>query len=157
MPQYHPEWALGDPYWVFGGDDNRSQLHFSALLWAMAEAGLHGLVRLLLPGQGAQPQPRLCLLIPRVGPQEELVEGMEMALLVPMPFKEELANWAFPSLDRIYTQSGRLIEEHRLLPKQDLLGAMDDFVDSMRLPGYQMNASTVAKKEEDATAPQADA
>lgn len=120
----------------------------------MTETKTHALVRLLLPGQIAQPQPRLCILIPRVGPAEELVEGLEMALLVPMPFKEELANWAFPSLDRIHTQSGRLIEEHRLLPKPDLLDAMDDFVDSMRLPGYDPAADAV-KKEEDPTQAQA--
>lgn len=53
-----------------------------------------------------------------------------------MPFKEEIANWSFPSLDRIHTVTGKEVTEHRLLPKKDLLHSMDDFVDSMMLPVY---------------------
>ena len=54
-----------------------------------------------------------------------------------MPFKEEVANWSFPSLDRIHTTAGRPVTDHRLLPKAMLLGAMDDFVDGMMLPTYE--------------------
>lgn len=53
-----------------------------------------------------------------------------------MPFKEEIANWSFPSLDRIHTVTGKPVTEHRLLPKKELLHSMDDFVDSMMLPEY---------------------
>lgn len=53
-----------------------------------------------------------------------------------MPFKEEVANWSFPSLQRLHTVTGREVTEHRLLPKPKLLNAMDDFVDSMMLPVY---------------------
>lgn len=53
-----------------------------------------------------------------------------------MPFKEEIANWSFPSLDRIHTVMGKPVTEHRLLPKNELLHSMDDFVDSMMLPEY---------------------
>lgn len=56
-----------------------------------------------------------------------------------MPFKEDVANWSFPSLDRIHTTTGRPVKEHRLLPKQDLLNAMDAFVDAMMLPTYEVD------------------
>lgn len=130
--QYRPELILGDPRWIFGGPDNQSQILFSSLMWAMKEAKKHGLVRLLLPKES---QPRLHLLVPLVG--EDAVDQIrECGLLLGLPFKEEVANWAFPSLDRIQTVSGRAVKEHRLLPKEQLLNAMDDFVDSMMLPVY---------------------
>ena len=130
MLQFRPELILGDPRWVFGGADNESQILFSALLWAMHESQMYALVRLLLPKES---QPRLHLLVPLVGPNA-VDEIAECGLLLGLPFKEEVANWAFPSLDRIHTVSGRPVIEHRLLPKKELLGAMDDFVDAMMLP-----------------------
>lgn len=63
-----------------------------------------------------------------------------------MPFKEELATWSFPSLDRILTTSGRAVTEHRLLPKPKLLDTMDDFVDSMILPVYADDAGEEDQK-----------
>ena len=76
--QYHPEWALNDPFWVFGGHDNQSQLQFSALLWGLRETKMYGLVRLLLP---KSTQPRICLLIPRIG-ENRVEKGLEVGLLV---------------------------------------------------------------------------
>lgn len=71
-----------------------------------------------------------------------------------MPFKEEIANWSFPSLDRIHTVTGKPVTEHRLLPKKDLLHSMDDFVDSMMLPEYANEEEPEVKaenSEDDAT------
>lgn len=78
--QFHPEWALGDPFWVFGGDDSTSQVAFSALLWAMQETKTIAVVRMLLP---KLTQPRVALLIPKVG-EDAVDERMEMGLLVPV-------------------------------------------------------------------------
>jgi ATP-dependent DNA helicase 2 subunit 2 len=109
-------------------------LAFSALLWAMRAKDRYAVIRLVPPSnvQLGQKQPRIGILIPCVG--EDAIEGLEMGLLLPMPFKEELANWSFPSLDRILTVTGVPVTEHRLLPKPDLLDAMDKFADSMMLP-----------------------
>ena len=64
-----------------------------------------------------------------------------------MPFKEEIANWSFPSLDRIHTVNGKPVTEHRLLPKKELLSSMDDFVDSMMLPEYANDEEEVKAEE----------
>jgi ATP-dependent DNA helicase 2 subunit 2 len=76
-----------------------------------------------------------------------------------MPFKEEIANWSFPSLDRIQTVTGKPVTEHRLLPKKDLLHSMDDFVDSMMLPVYAVegDAEEAPAKQEDEAGDKADA
>lgn len=78
--QFHPEWALGDPYWIFGGDDSKSQLSFSALLWALYETKTIAVMRMLLPKIA---QPRIVLLIPKVG-QDAVDDRMEMGVLVPV-------------------------------------------------------------------------
>ena len=82
MLQFHPEWALGDPYWIFGGDDTRSQLAFSGLLWAMHETKTIAVVRMRLT---KITQPRVALLIPKVG-EDAVDDQMEMGVLVPVSF-----------------------------------------------------------------------
>lgn len=73
---------------------------------------------------------------------------MTVDYLLQMPFKEEIANWSFPSLDRIHTVTGKEVTEHRLLPKKELLTSMDEFVDSMMLPEYANEEEEGVKAEE---------
>lgn len=76
--QYHPEWALNDPYWVFGGTENRSQLLFSGLLHALQDSKMLALVRMLQP---KSVQPRVALLMPLLGDASPS-PGLECGLLI---------------------------------------------------------------------------
>jgi len=50
-----------------------------------------------------------------------------------MPFAEDNRNYTFQSLDRLYNRKGVKIEKHVNIPTDDMLEAMDSFVDSMDL------------------------
>jgi len=55
---------------------------------------------------------------------------------VQMPFAEDVRSYRFPPLDQVITVSGKIITEHRNLPKDDLLTAMNNYVDQMDLSGF---------------------
>lgn len=48
-----------------------------------------------------------------------------------MPFAEDEHNFYFPSLDKVKTTSGKVLEEHPLLPTADQCDLMVDLVNSM--------------------------
>jgi ATP-dependent DNA helicase 2 subunit 2 len=50
-----------------------------------------------------------------------------------MPFAEDNRNYTFQSLDLLYNKKGVRIENHPTIPTEDMLEAMDRFVDSMDL------------------------
>lgn len=57
----------------------------------------------------------------------------ECLIDVELPFAEDFRQHKFPPLDKIPTISGKVLTEHRLLPKDDLQQAMSAYVDSMDL------------------------
>jgi len=50
-----------------------------------------------------------------------------------MPFAEDLRNYTFQSLDRLYNKRGQPLEKHGNIPTDEMMEAMDAFVDSMDL------------------------
>jgi ATP-dependent DNA helicase 2 subunit 2 len=50
-----------------------------------------------------------------------------------MPFADDLRKYAFHSLDKLYNKKGAMIEDHPNIPTDEMMTAMDKFVDSMDL------------------------
>lgn len=72
-------------------------------------------------------EPAITLLSPLVEADfEGLIENM-------LPFAEDIRNYRFPPIDKVLTVSGKALTEHRNLPNEDLLQAMNDLVDDMNL------------------------
>ena len=57
-------------------------------------------------------------------------------LEVQLPFAEDVRPHKFAPLDRVVTISGKVLNEHRNLPKPDLADAMSAYVDSMDLSTF---------------------
>ena len=75
-------------------------------------------------------EPLLKLLSPSVEKTYECLIENEL------PFAEDVRSYRFPPLDKVVTVSGKIIRQHRNLPSDDLLDAMNDFVDRMDLSNY---------------------
>lgn len=50
-----------------------------------------------------------------------------------MPFADDLRKYTFHSLDKLYNKKGEMIEHHPNIPTDEMMTAMDKFVDSMDL------------------------
>jgi len=50
-----------------------------------------------------------------------------------MPFADDLRKYTFHSLDKLYNKKGGTIEHHPNIPTDEMMTAMDKFVDSMDL------------------------
>jgi ATP-dependent DNA helicase 2 subunit 2 len=50
-----------------------------------------------------------------------------------MPFAEDHRNYSFQSLDRLFNKRGQQLEKHQNLPTDEMMDAMESFVDSMDL------------------------
>lgn len=50
-----------------------------------------------------------------------------------MPFADDLRKYTFQSLDKFYNRKGETIEHHPNIPTDEMMTAMDKFVDSMDL------------------------
>ena len=74
--------------------------------------------------------PVLLLLAPSIEPDLECLIDVEL------PFAEDVRQHKFPPLDRIITVSGKVLKEHRNLPKDELVQAMSRFIDDMDLSKF---------------------
>lgn len=50
-----------------------------------------------------------------------------------MPFAEDHRNYSFHSLDRLFNKRGQQLEKHQNIPTDEMMDAMESFVDSMDL------------------------
>lgn len=50
-----------------------------------------------------------------------------------MPFADDLRKYTFHSLDKLNNKKGEIIEHHPNIPTDEMMMAMDKFVDSMDL------------------------
>lgn len=96
----------------------------SSLVRALYEVGSVAVARFV---QKDMKEPELKLLSPHID------RTIECLIENDLPFAEDLRVYRFPPLDKVVTVSGRLLEEHRNLPKKDLMDSMSDFMDDMSL------------------------
>ncbi|TFB05911.1 ATP-dependent DNA helicase II subunit 2 [Trichoderma ghanense] len=107
--------------------DEKSELAFSSLVWALSELDAYGVARLVTKDEK---DPMLVLLMPYMEPDYVCLYD------VPLPFAEDIRTYQFPPLDRVVTVSGQTLTNHRLLPSDELNQAMSDYVDAMDISSY---------------------
>lgn len=110
--------------------NDKAILALSSTIHALYELECYAIGRLVV--KDGKP-PLVVLLAPLIEPDFEcLVE-------VQLPFAEDMRSYRFPPLDKIVTVSGKVVKEHRNLPSDDLLDAMEKYVDDMDLSEFDKN------------------
>ena len=112
--------------------DEKAHMALSSFIHALYETESFAIAR-LVPKDDRPPV--VLLLAPSIEPDFECLIDLEI------PFAEDIRSYKFPPLDRIVTVSGKVLTQHRNLPNESLLKAMDAYVDHMDL-------STVGHDEE---------
>ncbi|KAL7960720.1 SPOC like C-terminal domain-containing protein [Trichoderma compactum] len=107
--------------------DEKSELAFSSLVWALSELDSYAVARLVAKDEK---EPIMLLLMPHMEPNYVCLYD------VPLPFAEDIRPYQFPPLDRVVTVSGQTLTSHRLLPSDELNQAMGDYVDAMDVSNY---------------------
>ncbi|PKK48560.1 hypothetical protein CI102_6263 [Trichoderma harzianum] len=107
--------------------DEKSELAFSSLVWALSELDSYAVARLVAKDEK---EPIMLLLMPHMEPNYVCLYD------VPLPFAEDIRPYQFPPLDRVVTVSGQTLTSHRLLPSDELNEAMSDYVDAMDISNY---------------------
>ncbi|KAI1500683.1 putative Ku family DNA helicase [Biscogniauxia marginata] len=109
--------------------NDAAALKLSSLIHSLHELESYAIARIVTK-DGKEPS--LILLAPHIEPDFECLYD------VPLPFAEDVRNYTFPPLDKIITVSGNVItKDHRNLPSQELLEAMDDYVDAMDISSWE--------------------
>lgn len=104
--------------------NDKASLALSSFIHALFELESYAVARLVAKENKS---PILVLLAPSIEPEYECL------LEVQLPFAEDVRTYRFPPLDKVITVSGKVVTQHRNLPNDDLLDAMDKYVDSMEL------------------------
>ncbi|KAF3490890.1 uncharacterized protein GIQ15_00407 [Arthroderma uncinatum] len=110
--------------------NNKAIMALSSIIHALFELESYAVGRLVTKDGKS---PVLTLLAPSIEPD------FECLLEVQLPFAEDCRSYRFPPLDRVTTVSGKVVKEHRNIPNENLLSAMDKYVESMELvePGEE--------------------
>ncbi|OAA38891.1 ATP-dependent DNA helicase II subunit 2 [Metarhizium rileyi] len=107
--------------------DTKSELALSSLIWALLELESYAVARIVTKDGK---DPLLVLMSPQLEPELECLYD------IPLPFAEDVRTYQFPPLDKVITVSGQILKKHRLLPSDELVEAMSDYVDAMDLATY---------------------
>lgn len=107
--------------------NDKAVLAFSSLIHALHELDSYVIAR-IVSKDGNQPQ--IIVMAPSIE------NDMEALVDIPIPFAEDVRVYRFPPLDRVITISGATMTKHRNLPNDDLIKAMDNYVDSMDLSSF---------------------
>ncbi|EFE30117.1 uncharacterized protein ARB_03459 [Trichophyton benhamiae CBS 112371] len=110
--------------------NNKAIIALSSIIHALHEVESYAVGRLVTKDGKS---PTLVLLAPSIDPDYECL------LEVQLPFAEDVRCYRFPPLDRVTTMSGKVVKEHRNLPNENLLSAMEKYVENMELvqPGEE--------------------
>lgn len=104
--------------------NNKAILALSSVIHAMFETESYAIGRLVVKSGKS---PLIVLLAPSIE------SDYECLLEVQLPFAEDVRSYRFPPLDKVMTVSGKVIKEHRNLPGDNLLAAMEKYVNSAEL------------------------
>jgi ATP-dependent DNA helicase 2 subunit 2 len=128
MAQYEAFLNMGEACMTIARKgDEKSELALSSLIHALYELESYAVARIVAKDMK---EPLLVLLAPCIEPDLECLYD------VPLPFAEDVRGYQFPPLDKVITISGTTLTKHRLLPGDDLVQAMSDYVDAMDLSTY---------------------
>lgn len=104
--------------------NNKAILALSSVIHALFELECYAIGRLVT--KNGKP-PLVVLLAPSIE------SDYECLLEVQLPFSEDVRSYRFPPLDKVVTVSGKVIKEHRNLPSDNMLSAMEKYIENMEL------------------------
>ena len=110
--------------------NDKAALALSSFIHALFELESYAVARMVLK---ENKPPVIVVLAPSIEPDYECL------LEAQLPFAEDVRTYRFPPLDRVVTVSGKVVTQHRNLPSDDLLNAMDKYVKSMELTDMDEN------------------
>lgn len=110
--------------------NDKAALALSSFIHALFELESYAVARMVLK---ENKPPVIVVLAPSIEPDYECL------LEAQLPFAEDVRTYRFHPLDRVVTVSGKVVTQHRNLPSDDLLNAMDKYVKSMELTDTDEN------------------
>ncbi|GFN17841.1 ATP-dependent DNA helicase II subunit 2 [Aspergillus tubingensis] len=110
--------------------NDKAALALSSFIHALFELESYAVARMVLK---ENKPPVIVVLAPSIEPDYECL------LEAQLPFAEDVRTYRFPPLNRVVTVSGKVVTQHRNLPSDDLLNAMDKYVKSMELTDTDEN------------------
>ncbi|RAK92465.1 ATP-dependent DNA helicase II subunit 2 [Aspergillus costaricaensis CBS 115574] len=110
--------------------NDKAALALSSFIHALFELESYAVARTVLK---ENKPPVIVVLAPSIEPDYECL------LEAQLPFAEDVRTYRFPPLDRVVTVSGKVVTQHRNLPSDDLLNAMDKYVKIMELTDTDEN------------------
>ncbi|KAI1437697.1 Ku70/Ku80 N-terminal alpha/beta domain-containing protein [Xylaria sp. CBS 124048] len=128
--KYEPFLNAGEACMTVAQQFNDAEaLKLSSLIHSLHELESYAIARIIIK-DGKEPV--LVLLAPYIGADFECLYD------VPLPFAEDVRDYAFPPLGKVMTIQGSVItENHRNLPSRELQDAMDDYVDAMDISSWE--------------------
>ncbi|CAJ2510001.1 Uu.00g059010.m01.CDS01 [Anthostomella pinea] len=128
--KYEPFLNMGEACVTVAQKSNdAAALKLSSLIHSLHELESYAVARIVAKDGK---DPALVLLAPNIEPDFECLYD------IPLPFAEDVRNYLFPPLDKVVTIQGTTItEKHRNLPSEELIEAMDDFVDAMDISKWE--------------------
>ncbi|KAI0168260.1 SPOC like C-terminal domain-containing protein [Pestalotiopsis sp. NC0098] len=111
-------------------NSNADALKLSSLVHSLHENESYALARIVVKDGK---DPALVLLAPHIDVDFECLYD------IPMPFAEDVRQYPFPPLDKVVTVQNNVLTKHRFLPSEDLLEAMDEYVDAMDISTYALD------------------
>ncbi|CUS12854.1 unnamed protein product [Tuber aestivum] len=125
VDKYKRYFSMSTTNVIVGAKDNpKAAMALSSLIHALFELESYALARLVTKKNVA---PVLVLLAPFIDADYEYLIDVQV------PFAEDVRHYRFPSLDKVKTVSGKVLEKHRFLPTPDMEKLMSDYVDKMDL------------------------
>ena len=123
--QFDRQMAMSQSCVIIGERHNtKAVMALSSVIHALHEVESYGIGRLVMK---ENKKPLLLLLAPSIEPDFECLVDVQL------PFAEDVRTYEFPSLDKIFTITGKELKEHAKLPSKELQKAMSDYVDRMDL------------------------
>ncbi|PYH40969.1 ATP-dependent DNA helicase 2 subunit KU80 [Aspergillus saccharolyticus JOP 1030-1] len=104
--------------------NDKAALALSSFIHALFELECYAVARLVVK---ENKPPIVVLLAPSIEPDYECL------LEAQLPFAEDVRTYRFPPLDKVLTVSGKVVTQHRNLPSDDLMDAMEKYVLGMEL------------------------
>jgi ATP-dependent DNA helicase 2 subunit 2 len=107
--------------------NDKAKMALSSFIHALHELDTYAIAR-HVNKDGAIPI--ILLLVPQIDHDSEYLISTEL------PFAEDIRSYVFPPLDKVVTMGGKKITQHRLLPSDELMKAMSNYVDAMDISTF---------------------
>lgn len=129
--KYEPFLNFGESCVVVAQKNSTADaLKLSSFIHSLHELGSYALARFVAK-DGKDPV--LLLLAPHIDVDFECLYD------IPLPFAEDVRQYPFPPLDKVVTVNNNILTRHRLLPSEDLVESMSEYVDALDITTYALD------------------